>query len=34
MEFEKERDREYLEFKKEETEKNLRRQLEIAKIFA
>ena len=34
MEFEKERDRAFLEFKKEEAEKNRRHKLEIAKIFA
>ena len=34
MEFEKERDRAFLEFKKEEAEKNRRHDLEIAKIFA
>ena len=33
MEFEKERDRVFLEFKKEEAEKNRRHELEIAKIF-
>ena len=34
MEFKKERDRVFLEFKKEEAEKNQRHELEIAKIFA
>ena len=34
MEFEKERDQAFLEFKKEEAEKNRRHELEIAKIFA
>ena len=34
MEFEKERDRAFLEFKREEAEKNRRLELEIAKIFA
>ena len=34
MEFEKERDRTFFEFKKEEVEKNRRHELEIAKIFA
>ena len=34
MEFEKERDRAFLEFKKEEVEKIRRHNLEIAKIFA
>ena len=34
MEFEKERDRAFLEFKKEEAERNRRHELEIAKIFA
>ena len=34
MEFEKERDRAFLEFKKEEAERNRRHELKIAKIFA
>ena len=33
MEFEKERDRAFLEFRKKEAEKNRRHELEIAKIF-
>ena len=34
MEFGKERDRIFLEFRKEEVEKNWRHELEITKIFA